>query len=99
MKTHLRKELEHMKSNKNDVMIPYADYTVDKTPIFKPEEPVQLSFEDILRGALEDGRPLKPIRRRSDDDFTFKGTCPFCGAPHEYIYDNNNKGQYKCASL
>lgn len=92
----LRKELNLFKSSKQDPITPYADFTVDKPPIFEAEKPIQLSFEDISRNALEDGRPLKPVRRTSDDTFTFKGTCPFCGAPHEYIYDNNKKGQLKC---
>ena len=77
-------------------MIDYADFTIDKPPIFDKEEPIQLSFEDLLRGALDDGRPITPVKRRSDKPFSFEGTCPHCGAPKEYIYDNNGRGQFLC---
>ena len=83
-------------SKSKESMIPYADFTIDEPPIFKNEEPVQLTFEDILRNSLEDGRPLTPVKRRSNKPFNFEGVCPHCGAPKEYIYDNNGKGQYVC---
>lgn len=92
----IKKHINSLKPKKsNDRQIPYADFTIDEAPIFKREAPVQLSFADIQRQALEDGRPLKPINRRTD--FSFRGVCPFCGAPHEYIYDNTGKGtNYLC---
>lgn len=92
----LKKEFKKLKkSNKNDHTIPYANFKIDEPPVFKKEAPVQLSFEDILRNALKDGRPIKPVNRRNNN-FDFKGVCPFCGAPHEYIYDNNGRGQFMC---
>lgn len=73
-------------------MIPYADFTIDKAPIF--EKTVQtLNFEQLLEEALKAGKEIKPVRYRPD--FSFEGVCPFCGAPHEYIYDNNGRGQYR----
>lgn len=91
----LKKALK--KSSKSlDSMIPYADFTIDIPPVFKSEQPVQLSFEDILRQSLEDGRPITPVKRRSSKPFSFVGVCPHCGAPKEYIYDNNGKGQFMC---
>ena len=90
----LKKEVKLL--SKKEKMIEYADFTIDKPPIFDKEEPVQLSFEDLLRGALEDGRPITPVNRRSGKAFSFEGTCPHCGAPKEYIYDNNGKGQFLC---
>ena len=88
-----RKELSKLKSSKNkDVQIPYADFKIDKPPIFRDELIKQISFEDIIRESY-----LKPVKRRSDDSFTFEGVCPYCGAPKEYIYDNSRgRGQYKC---
>lgn len=92
----LTKELHKLKISKPaDKMIPYADFTIDKLPVFKDIEPQQLSFEDIMKKAIDDGKPIKQVKRRNDE-FSFQGTCPFCGAPHEYIYDNNGKGQFKC---
>lgn len=94
----LKKEVSKLTKSKDKVKtIPYADFTVDKPPVFKKDPPVQISFDDILRDSLKDGRPLKPIKRRNPDAFTFQGVCPFCGAPKEYIYDNNkNRGQFQC---
>lgn len=93
----LKKEVSKLKKSKNaDKTIPYADFKIDEPPIFKNEEPIQLNFEDICRNSLKDGSPLQPIKRRQSSSFSFQGTCPFCGAPHEYIYDNNHKGQLKC---
>ena len=88
-----KKELSKLKSSKNkDVQIPYADFKIDKPPIFRDELIKQISFEDIIRESY-----LKPVKRRSDDSFTFEGVCPYCGAPKEYIYDNSRgRGQYKC---
>ena len=94
----LKKEVSKLtKSKEKNTTIPYADFTVDRPPVFKKEPPIQISFDDILRNSLKDGRPLKPIKRRNPDAFTFQGICPFCGAPKEYIYDNNkNRGQFQC---
>lgn len=94
----LKKEVYRLKKSKNaDKTIPYADFKIDVPPIFKNEEPIQLNFEDILRDSLKDGRPLQPVKRRQSFSFSFQGTCPFCGAPKEYIYDNSHgRGQMKC---
>lgn len=90
----LLKSLKNHKTFK-EKMVPYADFFVDEPPIFKKEGSIQLSFEDILTQALKDGRPLSPVKRRSV--FSFQGTCPYCGAPKEYIYDNNKgRGQLQC---
>ena len=85
--------IKKRKSNSKDRMIPYADFTIDEKPVFK--EAIQtFDFSSLLQNALEQGKEIKPIKHRSD--FSFDGVCPFCGAPHEYIYDNNGRGQYKC---
>lgn len=93
----LKKEVSKLKKSKlKDKTIPYADFKIDEPPVFSKKPPVQLSFQDIARQALEDGTPLSPVKRRSSKPFSFQGTCPFCGAPKEYIYDNNGKGQFAC---
>ncbi len=93
MAKEIKQLIKKHKSYSNDHMIPYADFTVDKAPVFK--EPVQTpNFEQLLNSSLEVGKEIKPIKHRSD--FSFEGVCPFCGAPHKYIYDNNGRGQYKC---
>ena len=88
-----KKEISLLKSSKNkDVQIPYADFKVDEPPLFKNELVEQLSFEDIINK-----KNIGPIRRRNPESFAFDGVCPYCGAPKEYIYDNNKgKGQYQC---
>ena len=43
------------------------------------------------------GKPVKPVRRRSECDIPEDCTCPFCKAPQIYLYRNNGKaGQLKC---
>lgn len=89
----IKRLIKKQKSSSNDRMIPYANFTIDKAPIF--EKTVQtLNFEQLLEEALKAGKEIKPVRYRPD--FSFEGVCPFCGAPHEYIYDNNSRGQYRC---
>ena len=42
-------------------------------------------------------KTVTPVQRRNGKSVPAKVKCPKCGAPHEYIYDNNgNKGQYQC---
>ena len=40
---------------------------------------------------------LTPVQRRNGKSIPKHIVCPKCGAPHDYIYDNNGgKGQYQC---
>ena len=89
----LKKEVKKLKHSSNkDSTIPYADFKIDEPPLFSnPKVSEQLSFENIIKD-----NHISPVRRRSDN-FSFEGTCPYCGAPKEYIYDNNKgKGQFQC---
>lgn len=89
----LKKEVKKLKHSSNkDSTIPYADFKIDEPPLFSnPKVSEQLSFENIIKD-----NHISPVRRRSDS-FSFEGTCPYCGAPKEYIYDNNKgKGQFQC---
>lgn len=43
------------------------------------------------------GKPVKPIRRRSECDIPEDCTCPSCNAPQPFLYRNNGKaGQLLC---
>ncbi|MBP3870071.1 MAG: DDE-type integrase/transposase/recombinase [Faecalicoccus sp.] len=79
-----------------DHMIPYADFTVDEPPLFDWDVKVSTpSFSELYRQAELNNHPITPVRRRTP--FSFEGTCPFCGAPKQYIYDNSKgKGQFQC---
>lgn len=80
-----KKEISHLKSSKKkDIQISYADFKVDEPPLFKNEIVDQFSFEDIINE-----KNIGPVRRRNPESFTFDSVCPYCGAPKEYIYDNN----------
>lgn len=91
IKKYTRKKKHHPKQD-----IPYANFFIDEPPLIgKPEtvhieDPVQLSFEDIL---LQ--KNVKPVKRRKPIEYS--GSCPHCGAPNNYLYDNNGKGtQFLC---
>ena len=75
----------------------YHHFTVDDPPII--DNPQILDYKELMQAyELEHGKPLKPIRRRKNSTKVSKKVfCPKCGAPHEFIYDNNgNNGSYKC---
>lgn len=38
------------------------------------------------------GKPVEPVRRRSECDIPEDCTCPACKAPQPYLYRNNGKG-------
>ena len=79
----------HKKKSFNDSMIPYADFTVDLPPVIHTVEAEQLRAEDIL--AVQN---IRPVNHRKD--FPYEGTCPWCSAGKEYLYQNNGKRQYAC---
>lgn len=55
-------------------------------------------YRELLQVYLsEHGKRLKPVKRRNGNTIPTETTCPVCGAPHEYIYDNNGQhGQFRC---
>ena len=74
----------------------YQKFKVDRLPTI-------LKFEKVDYKLLlayykhKYNKTLKPVQRRNGKSIPKKTKCPKCGAPHEYIYDNNgNKGQFKC---
>lgn len=100
MKT-VKKEL-HKVMNSKEKMQEYADFSVPKDPpLFRKPRDMsgrveQLSFETInSEHAEKTGKEIAPVSRRKKIEF--KGNCPFCQAPNEYLYDNSGKGtQYRC---
>ena len=43
------------------------------------------------------GKPVKPVKRRSDCDIPDSCTCPACNAPKPFLYRNNGRcGQLMC---
>jgi len=74
----------------------YQKFKVDKLPkILKFEK---VDYKLLLAYYKQKyNKSLKPVQRRNGKSIPEKIKCPKCGAPHEYIYDNNgNKGQFQC---
>ena len=83
---------ETFKKQYHNSMEQYAKFIIDPVkPIIenKINKPKQLSFEK-----LNNEISIKPISRKVP--LEYKDVCPCCGAPNEYIYDNNHKGQFLC---
>jgi len=73
--------------------------TVDPMPIFgKPPIEQKWQYAELLTEyRKKHGKELKPVRRRGDNVPPAEATCPYCGAPHDYVYDNNGGlGAYHC---
>ena len=74
----------------------YQKFKVDKLPVIKTF--VKQDWQFLLEYYLwKYGKPLKPVQRRNGRTIPEDILCPLCGAPHQYIYDNNGgNGQYQC---
>ena len=76
----------------------YQKFKVDQLPIIKKFEKQDYTF--LLEYYLwKYGKTLKPvqIRKNSKRNVPEDSVCPVCGAPHQYLYDNNGgNGQYQC---
>lgn len=74
----------------------YQKFKVDRLPkIIKYEK---VDYKLLLEYYKQKyNKVLKPVNRRNGNSIPEKIICPKCGAPHQYIYNNNgNKGQFKC---
>jgi transposase-like protein/ssDNA-binding Zn-finger/Zn-ribbon topoisomerase 1 len=74
----------------------YQKFKVDKLPKI-------LRFEKVDYQLLlayykhKYNKLIKPVKRRNGKSIPENIVCPKCGAPHQYIYDNNgNRGQFQC---
>ena len=74
----------------------YQKFKVDKLPKIIRFEKVDYQFL-LAYYQHKYNKIIKPIRRRNGKSISSKIVCPRCGAPHDYIYDNNgNRGQFQC---
>ena len=75
---------------------PYKKLVVDKPPIIK--EVKLLNYKDLLKEHLmSTGKEVKPVSLRKDSSVPKDAVCSRCGAPHQYLYDNNGgRGQLLC---
>lgn len=73
---------------------PYRKLKVDEMPIFDKVQ--KYDYKVLLQNYnLQNGKELRPVNSKVPVPKSI--TCPCCGAPHIYIYDNNGgKGQFKC---
>jgi len=80
------------------VNMPYRKLQVDDLPII--ETPQKLDYRILLSEYLEKKRkPLRAVKRHQHSKVSVPKSiiCPRCGAPSDYLYDNNgDSGQYRC---
>jgi len=71
----------------------YVKLSVDPLPVFdKPEIKKIYDCTELIKSGN-----IKPVRRRKGKSVPTDVVCPYCGASHEYIYDNTGgRGQYEC---
>ena len=71
----------------------YKQFQVDAPAIIEPF--VVLEHKDYKQ-LIKDNN-IKPVNRRNGKDITINIKCPCCGAPKDYLYDNNGKQtQFEC---
>ena len=73
---------------------PYRKLKVDDMPIF--DKVKKYDYKDLLKKhMLDKGKELKSVNSKIPVPESI--SCPCCGAPHIYLYDNNGgRGQFKC---
>ena len=74
----------------------YQKFKIDQLPIVKPF--IKQDWQFLLKYyKWKYGKEPKPIQRKNGKSIPEDTTCPLCGAPHHFIYDNNGgNGQYQC---
>lgn len=85
---------KHFPKAKQGVDKPYQKFKFfDKAPIVA--DPFIKNFEEIIEDIkLSTGKTIQPVKSSKVPDNV---VCPYCHAPHNYIYDNNGgKGQFLC---
>lgn len=84
-------EVNHLNDKPDDIK--YRLFNVDDPAIIEPF--VSIEHKDYKQ-LIKDNN-IKPIKRRNGKDITLDISCPCCGAPKDYLYDNNGKGvQFEC---
>lgn len=74
--------------------IKYRRFKVDETPpIIEPFEKIELKDHKQL---IKQNN-ISPVKRRNGKTISIDISCPCCGAPKDYLYDNNGKEyQFEC---
>jgi len=74
----------------------YQKYKVDKLPAIISWEKQDYKFlQEYYK--YKYGSEIKPIRENRKSNIPADTVCPRCGAPHQYLYDNNGgRGQFQC---
>ena len=79
--------------------IKYQKLSVDQLPIFG-EPPIRQIWQYTVlleNYRLKHGKELRPVKRRDGKSVSVEAVCPYCGAPHEYVYDNTGgRGGFWC---
>lgn len=71
----------------------YLKLSVDPLPIFEKPKPTKIYDCDVLISQNN----VKPVKSRGGNVVPSDTICPYCGAIHDYIYDNNGgHGQFLC---
>ena len=84
-------EVNHLNDKPENVK--YRMFNVDEPAIIEPF----VSIEHKNYKQLIKDNNIKPIKRRNGKDITIDVKCPCCGAPTDYLYDNNGKqNQFVC---
>lgn len=86
-----------LKSSEYDILSPkYKKFTVDKLPVIEKFE--KLNYKKLLsEHRTLHGKELTPINSRGKNPVPPGISCPRCGAPHNYLYDNTGgRGQLMC---
>ena len=85
--------IDDVKSDNKPTLERYRQFKVDVNPVFEPF--VSIPHKDYKQ-LIKDNN-IKPINRRNSKDITIDIICPCCGAPKDYLYDNNGKRtQFQC---
>lgn len=74
----------------------YQKFKTDKLPIIQSF--IKQDWQFLLAYyEWKYGKKIKPVQRRNGRSIPKNTSCPLCGAPHLYLYDNNGgNGQYQC---
>ena len=71
----------------------YTKLSVDPMPVFEKSAITKIYDCAVLIAE----RSIKPVKNRGGKVVPTDTVCPYCGASHEYLYDNNGgKGQFLC---
>lgn len=86
-------KVDDVKSDNKPTLERYRQFKVDDNPVFEPfVTPEHKDHKQLIKD-----NNIKPVTRRNGKDITIDIICPCCGAPKDYLYDNNGKQtQFLC---